>query len=257
MVPPVPYTRFHLLTVIFGAVGILFLTCLLAKQSDRRVRTVLLCVGLFLVLTELIKQMLVLHVHEGQYSWGNFPFQYCSVPMYLCLLAGALKDSPVRKAILTYLATYGLLGGLIVFTEPSGIFQPYWFLTLHSLAWHYLLAFTGVFLGASGMTGDEKSDFFGATAVFLVLSSVAFGFNLLFWGASHGEINNFFIGPAISPLAIYKTIATNYGWYINTPLFMLSVIIGAKLLFVAQQFWHRKYFVETEALHAASIHQEE
>lgn len=241
MEPPGSYTRFHFLTVVIGAVLIILLTRLLANGSERRVRTVLLVTGLFLLATEILKQFFFHYVIDPEhYSWYVFPFQYCSAPMYLCLLTGFLKPSRLRQALMTYLGSFGLLGGMISFAEPSGIFQSYVFLTIHSIVWHHLLVFVGVFLGANKMVGKEQGEFLPAAKVFMVLSTLAFSLNLFFWEASRGAINNFFIGPAISPLAVYKTIAQRYGWRVNTVLFMMSVTLGAYLVFRAQMVWRAK-----------------
>ena len=69
--------------------------------------------------------------------------------MHLCPSTGLLKLTRLRQALMTYLGSFGLLGGRIFFSEPSGIFQPYVFFTLHSTIWHHILVFVNVFLGPS------------------------------------------------------------------------------------------------------------
>ena len=47
---------------------------------------------------------------------------------------------------------------------------------------------------------------------------MAFIINLIFWIPSDGDIKMFYVGPAISPLAVFEQIATTCGWYVNTPI---------------------------------------
>lgn len=128
--------------------------------------------------------------------------------------------------------TYNLLGGLMAFIEPSGIVHEYWTLTLHAFVWHMSLVFLGLYLSFSNRAGKTKEDFKLSVITYLVLCVIAFSLNLALWGISDGSVNNFYIGPSNSPLAVFKTICENFGWFVNTLVYIPAVSLGAFLLFL-------------------------
>lgn len=229
------YGAFHLLFVlIFGAISI-FAAWKCRKLGEKGNRRLLLAVGAFLLVSEVGKQlfyMLYLHGDDGAYPWRIFPFQLCSVPMYLCLIAPFLKPGKALRGIYTFMMLYNLLGGAISFAEPSGLLNEYWFLTLHSFFWHMSLVFLGLYLAFSHRGGRTGADFRLATRTFLALCTIAFAINLIFWEASEGSINMFFVGPRNSSLIVFSQIAERFGWYVSTLLYIPSVCLGAYLIFL-------------------------
>ena len=75
-------------------------------------------------------------------------------------------------------------------------------------------------------------DYRSSAVLFLALAAMAFIINLIFWIPSEGSIKMFYVGPAISPLAVFKEIATTCGWYVNTPIYLAAVSLGAYLIFL-------------------------
>ena len=245
MTPPPAYGTFHLSFTFIGIALCFLLGYKLRNVSERTNKIILFSTGAFLILTEIYKQLFYyfyMSNPEGvnQYDWWIFPFQLCSVPMYLCIIAVFLKPGPVQNGIYGFMTTYNLLGGLMAFIEPSGITHGYWTLTLHAYLWHMSLIFIGVYLIMSGRCAKKRRDFFHAAVTFVVLCAVAFGINLIFWDASGGSINMFFVGPRNSSLAVFKDIAKNFGWYVSTALYIPAVTLGAFLLFLPAHFYYKK-----------------
>ncbi len=241
MEKPKAYGAFHL---IFTFVGVLL--CILAARklrhiSERGNRIVLFGVGIFLVLTEIYKQLFYYYyIGNGSYQWWIFPFQLCSVPMYLCIFASLLKKGKIQHGMFCFMTTYNLLGGIMAFIEPSGIVHEYWTLTLHAFIWHMLLIFVGAYLIASGRFAKTKKEFLSATVGFLALAVLAFSINLIFWDVSNGSINMFFVGPQNSSLAVFKQISEKFGWYISTLLYIPTVCLGAFLVFLPAYLYNKK-----------------
>lgn len=152
--------------------------------------------------------------------------------MYLCLMLPFLKNPQIKNAICNFMLAFNLFGGFIVFFEPSGLCHPYWTLTLHAFIWHLLLVFIGLYIGFSRQGGNKRSDYKGAVCVFLILCALAFTINLLLYKISDHSVNMFYIGPADSPLIVFKDICKNYGWYVNTPIYIFSLCLGAYLFFL-------------------------
>ena len=82
---PEPYSAFHILLCAAGIPLAVFLARRLARTSTHPCGVLVIC-GLVLAVSELYKQGFLYFVAgQGRYNWWYFPFQLCSVPMYLCL----------------------------------------------------------------------------------------------------------------------------------------------------------------------------
>ena len=241
MTPPPAYGAFHLSFTFIGVALCILISYKLRNLGERGHKTVMLCVGLFLVITEIYKQCFYYFFREDhEYNFSIFPFQLCSVPMYLCLIAVFLKPGKIRDGIYGFMTTYNLLGGIMAFIEPSGITHKYWTLTLHAYLWHMSLIFIGVYLIMSGHFAKTKKDYIYATVTFLVLCAVAFTINVSLWEVSAGKINMFFVGPRNSSLAVFKDIAKNFGWYVSTLIYIPTVALGAYLIFLPAHIYAKR-----------------
>lgn len=233
METPKAYGLFHLSFMLIG-----FAICGLAAwrlrhASEKVNKIILLSVGIFLAVSEVYKQLFYyFYMNENTYAWWIFPFQLCSVPMYLCIIAPLLKPGKLQKAMYSFMMIYNLLGGAISFAEPSGLLHPYWTLTIHALIWHMLLVFVGLYLCFSGRGGHTAKDYRLASVAFICLCGIAFLINLLLWDVSEGTINMFFVGPRNSSLAVFSWIAETFGWYVSTALYIPAVCLGAYIIFL-------------------------
>lgn len=233
MEPPPAYGTFHILFTLIGFAVCGFSAWKLRNISDKTAGRILFVCGLVLSLSEVFKQFFCYYViADNTYHWSEFPFQLCSIPMYMCLTAPWLKPGKLRRALYSFMVLYNLLGGSIAFTEPSGLLHSHLFLTFHSCVWHMLLVFVGLFLCVSKRGGTQDEDYISATWIFLVLCGVAFTLNCLVQFGLGQEINMFFVGPGNSPIVVFKQISERFGWYINTPFYIFAVCLGAYLLFV-------------------------
>ncbi len=233
MAKPTAYGTFHLTFTFVGILLCIVAAWLLRNTGERGNRRLLLGIGVFLMLTEIYKQLFYYyHIGNGSYQWWIFPFQMCSIPMYFCVISAFLKTGRIKWGIYNFMTTFNLLGGIMAFIEPSGIVHNYWTLTIHAFVWHMTLIFIGVYLIASKRCATTMRDFRLAVVTFVVLCAIAFGINLLLRDVSNGSVNMFFVGPADSSLAVFKDISKNYGWYISTLLYIPAVCIGAFLIFL-------------------------
>ncbi len=233
MTPPRAYGPFHLTFTLVGFALCALFAWNLRNIGQKKGRILIFCMGLFLLLCEVYKQLFhTFSIGEMGYKWWIFPFQLCSVPMYLCLIAPLLKPGRVSNAMYSFMMIYNLLGGFITFFEPSGINLDYWPLTLHAYIWHMTLVFVGLFLNFAGFGGRQMKDYWAASATFVVLCAMAFCINVIFRDVSGGSINMFFVGPANSSLVVFKDIAEKFGWYTSTLLYIPAVCFGAYLIFL-------------------------
>ena len=197
-------------------------------SKDKSLWIMNLC-GIILAFGELYKQLfLYVIVNHGKYDWWYFPFQLCSTPMYLCLILPLIKKYPsIRQIICTYLQNFCLLGGIMALIEPSGLYHPYWSLTLHGLLWHVLLIFLGLFSGLSGMSGHGWREYSKTLVLFGVFCLIASGINF----ATKVQADMFYISPYYPVTQIiFNEISLRYGIFIGIISYLFSICLGGFLL---------------------------
>ena len=85
---PPSYGTFHILFTLIGFAVCSLGAWKLRKVSDKFAGRILFSCGLFLTVSEVFKQLFYYYaMMDNCYSWGDFPFQLCSIPMYMCLIA--------------------------------------------------------------------------------------------------------------------------------------------------------------------------
>mgnify|MGYP003373557391 CR=1 FL=1 len=118
--------------------------------SDRSkfIEYCLFFIGIFMCVSELWKQYtLTFRINGGYYDWWYFPFQLCSIPMYLLVFFPVFRRSHIKSVFFTFLMDYSLLGGICVFLDTSGMYYPLASLTVHSWLWHILIIIAGILCG--------------------------------------------------------------------------------------------------------------
>ena len=176
-------------------------------------RLLFLC-GFLMLCSEIWKQYVLTFVlGGGSYNWWYFPFQLCSIPMYILLAYPWLRRPSVRRILLTFLMSYTLLGGIAVFADTSGLHYSYAPLTVHSYVWHCLLILLGIICGFIYFRFFRNKNtlraFAGSTGLYLLCCAAAEGFNLSF--DRFGEINMFLHQSGLSDAAdrIPRTVTCN------------------------------------------------
>ena len=244
--PPI-YGAFHL---AFSGIGIIAAMAaaffLRKKNTAKQVDRIILAAGILLAVFELYKQLFYYYVlYDSDYYWWIFPFQLCSIPIYFCLIAPFLREGKLKDALYSFLGSYTLLSGAIVFVSPDGMLFEYWTLTLHSFLWHIILVFIGFYLGFAGRTGAVKNGFLRAILVYAALCAVALAINVIFWERAEANINMFYLGPKNSSQVVFKDISSEYGWYVNLPIYMACTTLGAFLVYLPFKIRNRKTSAKT------------
>lgn len=127
MTTPTLYGLFHVLSVVLMIVISVVICSYLYKGSDKKFRIVVgICWGIVFLL-EVYKQLIYSFEWTGSaaewdYQWYAFPFQLCSLQLYVLPFVFLCKDGHLRDAAAAFLATYSMFGGLAVFIYPGDVF---------------------------------------------------------------------------------------------------------------------------------------
>ncbi len=103
MTKPGMYGWFHILWLILTAVSIVLLCRYGQKGNEKRTRYIVLITAIIVTVLEIYKQINYTFSVDGNsiathFQWYAFPFQFCSMPMYVGLLAGVVKKANCKTA---------------------------------------------------------------------------------------------------------------------------------------------------------------
>ena len=185
----------------------------------KRVVRVLAITGWILVILEIWKQLFLYYiVNNGAYDWWYFPFQLCSVPMYLCILL-PLVSKRYRQTFMTFLGGYTFVSAVATLIFPEDILRSYTALTVHGFVWHGLLLFISLVVLLTGSADASVRGLLRAFGLFAILCGIAVLINVLSEpimavtaGISHSWAAMFYLNPYhISPQPIVSGIQKTAG----------------------------------------------
>lgn len=236
MEEPQAFGWFHLMC--WGLVIIITtLLCLYAvkhrndqEKLVRFTRIVVLTYSILGIILEIYKQLnFSFNSTSGEwsYQWYAFPFQFCSTPMYVGLIAGCCKEGGFQKFLYSYLATFALFAGLSVMFYPGDVFTRTIGINIQTMVCHGGMVVMGIYLWFSKQVKFEFKTILKALSVFCVLVTVALIMNVIFNSTGNtATFNMFFISPYLPctlPILnmVYKAVPY--------PIFLIIYIIGFTL----------------------------
>lgn len=227
---PKPFGVFHL-TALGLTLGLFLLMIILYRRlpkSDKAVQRALTVFAFGLLFLEIGKQIVCSYDPAAgwAYNWAKFPFQFCSVPIYVALVAVFLPQGRVRNALLCFLATYSPVAGASVLFYPAGVvFSEIIFLSVHTMLWHAAMLLFGLYLWLSGAVTAEWRTAGKAALVYLPLNFIALALNeaSYAWGFAAGyDFNMFYTGRlGRCTIPILSTIQKTCPY----PVFFLSYLV--------------------------------
>ncbi|MBE6588896.1 MAG: hypothetical protein E7643_01835 [Ruminococcaceae bacterium] len=234
MTTPTMYGWFHILWLVISiAFGILL--CALHKGVDPdRVRRTVLAVAITVMVLEIYKFFnFSFDYTDGavtfDFYWSSFPWQFCSMPMYVGLLAGIIKRGRVHDSLCAFLATYAVFAGAAVMLYPSSVFIEAIGINIQTMVCHGSMISIGIYLYYSGHVKAEHKTILKALPVFAAAILVAIVLNEIGYVSGLCEeyyFNMFYISPHEDPhLPVYSLIQP----LVPYPLSLVIYIIGFTL----------------------------
>ena len=162
-------------------------------------RKILLIIGLSFIILDILKHLNFAYdatTDSWEYEWKQFPFQFCSVPMYVMILVASLRECKFRDYLCSFLATFGLFAGLVVMIYPNTILSNIIFRFSQSMIHHASMLIVGILMYVSGKVKINHKTFLKALPVFIVCVIIAFMMNLIYHATGNSNsFNMFYIGP--------------------------------------------------------------
>lgn len=227
MTKPTLYGWFHILSLVLTVLATVLLCRYGKKCSPRKV---VLTVAVMVALLEVYKQINYSFSYENgitfDYQWYAFPYQFCSTPMYVGLLAGLTRKGRVHHAACAYLATYSVFAGVCVMLYPATVFIRTIGINMQTMICHGSMIVVGAYLLCSGYVKLEHKTILRALPVFAVCVGLAVVMNEVAYRVGLLETETFdmfFISPYGTPsLPVYSLVQG----VVPFPWCLLSYILG-------------------------------
>lgn len=215
MTRPTSYGWFHIVWLALVVIATVLL-CRFGKNAEpKQVRRVVWVTAVIVIVLEIYKHInYTFIVNDGvvtaDYQWYIFPFQFCSMPMYVGLLAGLIPRGKVHRALCSFLATYALFAGVCVMVYPNDVFIETIGINIQTMICHGSMIVVGVYLLYTNYVKLEHKTILYAVPVFSVAVGMAAIMNEIAYRTGLLEtetFNMFFISPHCDPsLPVYSIV---------------------------------------------------
>ncbi len=229
-VGPGAYSPFHIIWLGIMVVACIACSLTAARRHSAKADRIMISIfSVILIGCELFKQLFWWEYYD-YYRFEIFPFQFCSVPIYVAILASIIPWDKVREICYRFLAFYGIIGGLAVMIVPNAVLYTYFVpMSLHAMLWHAVLVVMGVYLIVSRGYGRSIREMLTPTAIFLCFVALAIVGNVLVY---HLYLNTPACQPGdrlsmfyISPYFITELPVLSAVQEISYPLFLLCYLL--------------------------------
>ncbi len=200
---PTAWCWFHILFLALSAMAVGCFITARRKSVTIAPNQVFAWYSFLTLLLELVKQ-LMWSVQETDgvitwaYSWYSAPFQFCTMPLYICLVLCFLKRAKLREYFYSFLAFYSVISMTLVMLFPGDVFTKFVIINIHTMVLHGGGFVVAMFVIINRLTEFTVKNVLKGAVVFLCLASVALALNVIVEcsGINQGaEFNMFYISP--------------------------------------------------------------
>lgn len=171
------FSTTHLVFIVLSILLIVFLLYLFRNVKEKGMNKYLKFMTFFIAALETTK---IIWESSNDISSGN-GFNYGGLlPLYLCsmfiytLPFASFGKGKVQRVALGFLASLGIVGGFsnLVYTQMLNYYPFFHFSTFVSIIFHFLMAFTGLFIVVTKYLKFEKEDYYLAFIPTLLFSFI-------------------------------------------------------------------------------------
>ena len=240
---PKPYGFFHLSWLLVTIAVIILLFIIRKRNTERQLKCILGVYSIIALVLEVLKQIIwaveynnVTNTFVWDYQWYAFPFQLCTMPIYICLICLFLKKNWLRDSLLAFVAYTTILGSIASAIIPDALFVSDVLVNVHAMWLHLGSLVVSVYLLMSKEVAINRNSLLSAVAVFLAAVIVASILNISIYNSgilNEETFNMFYISPYFdSTLPVFDVIykSVPYPVFLITYIFALS--LGSYIIFI-------------------------
>jgi len=236
MTTPPAWGSFHLacLGISFALVALFIIQKSRGKMIPEN--TVFGLYGFVTLALEVAKQLMwSVHFDGGVahwgFSWYSAPFQYCTMPMYLCIILCFVKNKTVRSYLLSFLGFFSIVSMVLVMAYPSDCLCAYAVINVHTMYMHCGGFVVAMYVLINRLTDYSVKSVLRGAAVFAILAAIALGMDILVEksGINCGDtFNMFYISPYYEcSLPVLSGIWKKVAYPVFLAVYMFSMCLGA------------------------------
>ncbi len=222
--------------IAFCALGVFLGKKYPVRKCERKSTTIIFITEMVLVTIELFKQIF-LAASNSYYDWNNFPFQICSMIVYVLPILLISKNELEKEAVQGFIVFFCLAGAVFYFFKPAAALKtPYILISLQSFLWHWLIIGIGSFIVSSYELFKKKQlhILLGGYALFITIAILAaiIDYNAYLKNPNLG-LNYFYIAYGQKPFyPILNLIFTTYKpYFLYFGCFIIYFGIGALAIY--------------------------
>ncbi len=235
---PVLYGGLHLAFAALCIALNIAVFLLVKDRSEDVLLRILWILGLVMMISEVFKQWyLYNYLFDRQINLWYFPWQLCSVAMYLSFAARYLKGK-AQDAVLVYLCTFSLLGAVMALAYPENMLFRQVVLSVHSFIYHSLIISEAI-LALEILKKRERVPFRRALPLFGITVIIAELINVLAKILINDPVREpdmFYISPFYSTTQpVFRTIADRFGTVPEIMIYLLCLTLAAYLIYLLEK----------------------
>jgi len=233
---PQAFGPFHLIFFAFFILLEVLLVVFFRKCNDKTFRKIVFICWIIIVIFEIFKQIYWnfelkqtivgesvrynIGARSGKYEWSSFPYQFCSLPLYLWPLLVFLPDSKFRDIMNIFIATFVFFAGFGYFFVPASLYSST-FISHQTLIHHGLQWSICLFIFIHEFDKFTYKKFLWSSLWLVGTVALAVILNVIF--SNFGSLNLFELNP-IQPTsaALFGDILKAVGY----PLYLLIYLVG-------------------------------
>ena len=234
---------FHLMWVALIVVLIFILYKLKDKYGEKQLKWVIGTYGIVALILEITKQLIwtfdynaVTNTFTADFQWYAFPFQLCTTPIFVCVLALFMKRTKIRLSLLSYMAFVTILGSFMTVIIPDDCLVETILINIHTMWLHCGSLVVSVYLLMSGAVKINKQNFKLAIGVFIVFVILAQILNIGVYNSGilgDETFNMFYISPYfISSLPVFDVIQQSVPYPLYLALYVVALSLGAGIVYI-------------------------
>lgn len=176
------FTIDHLKLIIVTIIGIILALKITAKNTKEQVKKIIQRCTIIMWIFELIIISFKLRTGDIRNVNNYVPLYYCSLMLYAGLLSSFAKNK-LKRIGDVFLATGGIVGGLVFIVTPTTSLPTYPMLhivSLHSFLFHGIMVYLGILVNITHYIELESSDIKYYASLVGVICLLAFIVNQIF-----------------------------------------------------------------------------
>ncbi len=235
---PEMFGTLHWSILIVLAVFCAVLFFAMKRWTEERLIRLIGILGVLMIVLEIWKQWFVwVYVYEGELSTWFFPWQLCSMSMYVSALVPVLKGK-AQDTALVFLSTFAVIAAVFALAVPADMMRPQILLFIHGF-WYHGAMLVESLAAVHVLARRRKAVFLPAVWIFLGMAAVAQIINVVSYriiGDTGLSSNMFNITPYYpSTQPVFHEIAVTIGIWPEIALYLGLIILGSWVLWRVQR----------------------